>query len=145
MAEKEKPGLLLDGRKPADIYIRSYQEGIDWAFDVTVVSPLATSHQRAAQSVVCAAAKAASDGKYRTYRGSFEGRSWKFQPLACEAMGGWDTPMDLVISTFARSIGNRWNARWQSIQRIIKQEISMILIRGTVHMIMRRQVRDTMN
>ena len=145
MVEKEKPGLLCDGRKPADIYIKAYQEGIDWAFDVTVVSPLAVRHQRAAQSVVCAAARAASDGKYKAYRGSYEDRSWKFQPLACEAMGGWDKPMDLVIRSIAKALGNRWNARWQSIQRIIKQEISMILIRGTVHMIMRRQVRDSVN
>ncbi len=35
MVEKEKPGLLCDGRKPADIFIKAYREGVGHAFDVT--------------------------------------------------------------------------------------------------------------
>eukprot|EP01083_Nonionella_stella_P303650 1051959_1 len=38
-AKKELEGLLLSGRKPVDIFVYSYLDRIDYAFDVTVVSP----------------------------------------------------------------------------------------------------------
>ena len=39
LAEREKKGLLGDNRKPADLFISSYLNGRDWAFDFVVRSP----------------------------------------------------------------------------------------------------------
>ena len=143
LAEKEKIGLLSDGKKPADIYVQSYLGGRDWAFDVTVVSPMSAGYQCRAQREVLAAATMKARTKYNNYRGSYEDRDWKFQPLVFECTGGWDGPTSKTIRAIAQSVANRMNVRWQIIESLLKRELSSIVIQGTARMVMRRQIRGS--
>ena len=139
LAEKEKIGLLKDGKKPADIYVQAYLGGTDFAFDVTVVSPMSVGFTARAQREILAAATMKARAKYTNYRGSYEDRPWKFQPLVFECTGGWDDPTSKTIRTIAKSVANRNNARWQMVETLIKRELSSIVMQGTARMVLRRQ------
>ena len=101
----EKKGMLENNRVPADILIMSYRDGVDWGFDVTVKSPLSLGIRKEAAVRVLAAADRGVALKYDSYHGEHENRSFKFQPLGLEALGGMHPIVLRLIRTFAKRIG----------------------------------------
>ena len=140
LAEREKKGLLGDNRKPADLFISSYLNGRDWAFDFVVRSPFRKDIIRHSSLEVLSAAKTPADQKYQTYSGSFETKCWKFQPVAFEATGGMDDPTAMLIRSIAKSVADRWGTRWTFVEQRIRREMSSIVAKGAAHMFLRRKL-----
>lgn len=137
MVETERVGLLHSARRPGDVYIHSYRDGVDWAFDVVVTSPLGVVQRQGAAVEILYAAKGAAREKYDALSGLVEDKSGKFQPISMEALGGMDEPSLLLIRSMAKMIGNSWSTRWQDIERTILQEISAIIHKGAAYLLMR--------
>ena len=138
--EKEKNGLLEDGKKPADIYIHSYLDRTDYALDVTVTSPYKFDIIRDAAHETLAAASQASINKYKKYEKDVINKSWQFQPLCFEASGGFDKPSRLLINAIATAVASRYGIAKAVIIRSITNELSVILTRAASRMVLRRMV-----
>ena len=135
---REKKGLLDGGGKPADLFVRSYDHRRDYAFDVTVKSPYQNDWVRHAVAKMLLAADKAERGKYEKYKLDIVGKNWIFEPLAIEATGGMARKVSLLIKHISQRVASNWNVRWQMIQERIRREISCVVIRGGVSMMLRR-------
>ena len=76
--EKEKPGLLESGSKPADNYVYGYLNNIDYAFDVTVVSPYTKGNLKDSSLSIGITAEKGVYDKYKKYQDDIVGVHWKF-------------------------------------------------------------------
>ena len=140
---KEKNGLLMDkNSKPGDIFISSREDGVDFAFDVTVTTPFESDIIRESTRDVLAAAAVASKDKYGKYYVDINNgnTNWKFQPLSFEATGGFDKPPILLINKLADAVSARYGVPAQIIRNSICNEISIILARGSARLVLRRLV-----
>ncbi len=137
--QKEKPGLLWSGRKPADIYAFNYLNGSDYAFDVTVVSPYKKNKIARTMQHTGISAEDAILSKYKKYQMDIEGVNWKFQPIAFERTGGWSLPSQLLLKRIARLTSSKFNIQFQIVLKGMVTEISSILLKQTANMIIRRK------
>ena len=139
--EKEKYGLLLGGKKPADVYIYAFRKGSAYALDVTVASPFKAGKvlRSAAQYHLAAADVAASD-KYKKYRQDIADQPWKYQPLCFEALGGFDEPARLCIGSIAKRACKKINVPQAVVVQSMTREISAILARGAARLALRRMI-----
>ena len=140
---KEKNGLLLENnRKPGDIFVDSYIDGVDYAFDVTVTSPYKSDVIKDSSRDILAAAEIACKDKYNKYWFDInnDNVNWKFQPLSFEATGGFDKPPILLIGKLADAISARYGIPSQIVRKSISDELSIIITRGSARLILRRLV-----
>ena len=126
---------------PADILIMSYRDGVDWGFDVTVKSPLSLRIRKEAAVRVLAAADRGVALKYDSYHGEHENRSFKFQPLGLEALGGMHPVVLRLIRTFAKRIGGQWGSKWTAVERRIRREMSILLMKYAAMKVQRRVLK----
>ena len=140
LVEKEKPGLFLDGQKPADIYATSMLDRIDYALDITVVSSLRHDLLRQAAHEQLTGAQKGADVKYNKYRHDLQDKPFKFQPIAFEASGGFSIPARMLIKQIAGAVASRFGIKPCVMAKKISDEISVILLRSAARMILRRKV-----
>ena len=140
IVEREKPGLFLEGRKPADIYVTSYHDRIDYAFDVTVVSSFRYDLIKKAAHESLVAAQKGADVKYNKYKNDLHDSPFKLQPIAFEASGGFSIPAQMLIKKIADAVSSRYGMKRCVIAKKISDEISVILLRSAARMVLRRKV-----
>ena len=138
LAEREKKGLLLSGKEPADLYVVAHRHRQDYAFDVTVISPCQTTMVQKAAQYPLLVAQHAVNAKYEKYAEDIRGQPWKLQPLAFEATGGMDKPVMYFIRDVARMVAARRRTRWQIEETSMIQEMSVILARSGADMVLRK-------
>ena len=138
--EKEKYGLLLGGRKPADVYIYAFRKGSAWALDVAVASPFKDGILRSAALHQLAAAADKAVEKYDKYGADIADQPWKFQPLCFEALGGFSEPSRFCIGTIAKRAARNINVPKCVVIQSISREISVILARGAAWLALRRMI-----
>ena len=124
--------FLLPGseKRPADIFIPSWAEGLDCALDVTVINPLQDS------TVVRAAAEpghALGVAYGRKMRGAEEQclrQGIRFMPVVAETLGGWDTAaireIKKLAAAKARHLGNEED---EEVRKAFGR-LSILLMRG---------------
>ena len=140
IVEKEKPGLFLDGQKPADIYATSMLDRIDYALDITVVSSLRLDLLRQAAHEQLAGAQKGADVKYKKYRQDLHNKPFKFQPIAFEASGGFSVPARMLIKLIASAVAARYGVKPSVMAKKISDEISVIILRSAARMVLRRKI-----
>ena len=141
--EKEKPGLLSSGCRPADLYLYHFLNGEDMAADITIVSPFKSSTMREAATEWLYAAKEASDRKYKKYAQDIAERTFKFQPVAFERTGGFSVPAQNFIKSVANAVQGNQHTPAAITQITISRQISVAIGRSTAQMALRRQTKLT--
>ena len=138
--EKEKYGLLLGGKKPADVFIYVYKNGRSYAFDVAVASPFKKGVLRSAAQHQLAAAEDKAREKWDKYGVETADKAWKFVPVCFEALGGFSGRARMCIETIAKRAARNINVPKCVVIQCISREISAILARGAASLALRRMI-----
>ena len=124
--------------KPADIYIPDWANGLDAAFDVSVVSPLQQQLvKKAGEEMGSAAAKRNKD-KLEKYANNCNNEGIKFYPLVVETLGGWHSDALEVIAKLARQLSSHTGGEIEEITRHLFQRLGVLLARGNAALILNR-------
>ena len=97
--EIEKPGLLMpspeqpdaDRRRPADLYVPSWQNGVPAAFDFAITSPVRQDMVALAAESLGAAARAYEQTKrsFLNTADDCQRQGFSFIPVVAEPSAGW--------------------------------------------------------
>eukprot|EP01084_Bolivina_argentea_P291425 500868_1 len=137
--EKEKPGLLESGRKPADIYGYEFIHGLDYAFDITLTSPFKKNTLADTIKFIGISAEKAIRMKYKKYKDDIKNVHWKFQPIAFERTGGFSLPAQLLTKRIALQLAAKYNINYHIVLNSIVTEISSILLKEAAQLVIRRK------
>ena len=146
----EKPGLLQPRpgqtnaqlRRPADIYLPSWQGGQAAAFDVAITSPQRLDILPEASTRMGAAAAA-----YEVFKRDFLGtgadcqsHGIAFIPMIAETSGGWGVSGICTLKALARTVAAQTN---QTPQRVLSEQLQFLgtaIRRANARAVLRRDV-----
>ena len=145
--ELEKPGLLMpspdqpgaDRRRPADVYVPSWQHGAPAAFDFAITSP-------ARQDIVVAAAESNAAARayeqakrlYLNTADDCQRQGINFIPMVGEPSGGWGPSAMWVFKTVSKAIANTCGVDAMTVQREHRQALGILLRQANARAIFRR-------
>jgi len=146
----EKPGLLQPRpgqisaqlRRPADVYLPSWQGGQAAALDVAITSPQRLDIRTEASTRMGAAA-AAYEVTKREYLGTAadcQSNGIAFIPMIAETSGGWGVSGICTLKALARTVAAQTN---QTPQRVLSEQLQFLgtaIRRANARAVLRRDV-----
>ena len=147
--ELDKPGLLLPAnpddalqneRRPADIHVPSWGDGLPVAFDFAVTAPQRQESIRQASTEALAAAhlyEARKCAHLGTQRLCSE-LGITFYPLVVETTGAWSENATVALKSLSRALSLRSGRRWSEEYSAILQGASVCIRRQNARAVMRR-------
>ena len=147
--ELEKPGLLQPSpdqpgahmRRPADVFIPSWKQGVPAALDFAVTSP----HRqdiRAAASLESGAAAAAYEQHKRDHLNTevdCQQQGFAFLPVVAETSAGWGPSAMCVFKSFARALSSTTGEDASAVLCDKRQSLSIALRRANARAVFARQ------
>ena len=132
--------FLLPGvdRRPADVLIPSWADGLDCALDVTVVNPLQVATVAQAAET---AGHALTFAFERKMRGAFDEcmqQGIKFIPIVAETLGGWDKVAVEEIKKLATAKARHAGGEEEEQIRRAFTKLSVLLMRGNAAILANR-------
>ena len=132
--------FLLPGsdKRPADVFIPSWAEGLDCALDVTIINPLqdATVVQAAAEPGH--ALGVAFSRKMRGAGDECQEQGIKFMPVVAETLGGWDRVAIREIKKLATAKARHLGSEEEEEIRKAFGRLSVLLMRGNAAILANR-------
>ena len=136
---REHKGLLPRGQeRPGDVTVADWVVQQTGVFDVTVVSPCATSVVKKAAAEQGHAAEHAELRKIAKYRGACELQGMCFIPVAVETGGAWGVLAQEAFKRLSRMLAQRSGKLPSEELRWMYQRHSVALQRDNARMILRR-------
>ena len=153
-AEMEKSGLLLPSRpgtlsnalrRPADIYLPSWNDGRPAALDLAITAPQRQDIVAEAAISGLAAARAYSDTKRSHLNTALEceAAGVNFIPLVAETTGAWSTEALTVLKALARAAAQRQGLDTAGVTHLLLQRTSIAIRRANARTHLSRLARAT--
>jgi hypothetical protein len=146
--ELEKPGLLPPSpeqpnatqRRPADIYIPSWKNGLPAALDIAITSPQRhdIGAEAARKSGAAAAAYEQCKRDYLDTAADCQRQGISFVPLVAEPSGGWGTSALCTLRALARSIALTTGRDSGTELRSHRQALCILIRQANARAIFRR-------
>ena len=125
--------------RPADVFLRSWDQGKDAALDVTVITPMqsAVVDREAQESGY--ALQYAWDRKMRNAFAACDAQRISFIPLPVETFGGWHPIAERQISRLGRELAHLpANVSQDSASKHLFQRLSLSIQKGNAALILSR-------
>jgi hypothetical protein len=130
--------------RPGDVYIPVYDNGMEVAYDVTVVSPVVESSTSSSARSVGFAADTAERRKAVRYANNCASQSGiQFIPLAQETLGGWSTQAGKTLSLLADRIADRKGLQRAICRSVLFGMLGMATQRSIARDIIERSGRNS--
>ena len=132
--------FLLPGadRRPADVFVPSWAEGLDAALDVTVVNPLQGAMVQQAATTAGHALSSAFDRKMRESDEDCRRQGIVFHPIVAETLGGLDRVAIREIKKLAVAKARHTGAEEDDEVRKSFTKLSVLLMRGNAAILANR-------
>ncbi len=126
----EKPGLLDNSDRPADIYVFDWERGTNVALDVGVTSVTRPSVVRKASTTRGAACEEYAAAKVRKYRARCDEKGFRFIPLVVETTGTWCKEARKFLNTLASRIASKKSQSLDDAKCQMFRSLSSVLQKG---------------
>ncbi len=126
----EKPGLLDNSDRPADIYVFEWEQGQNVALDVGVTSVSRPTIVQKASTTRGAACAEYAAIKVRKYRARCEEKGFRFIPLVVESTGTWTKEAKKFLDTLASRIAAKKSMSLDDAKCQMYRSLSSVLQKG---------------
>jgi hypothetical protein len=124
------------GAKPADIFVKNFQQGKDFCFDASVVSSLHTSNNSQSAEKPGFFAESRFQEKTKKFGKRCQDEGLGFIPLVVESLGRWHNDSLEVLLLIASRAAARCNEDIQYARKMFINRLSVCLQKGNAAIIL---------
>ena len=126
--------------RPADIFLRSYHNGLDCAIDVTVISPVQKALLVKSAEVPGHALTHAFDRKMRQNFEECRKEGVHFMPLPIETFGGFHEQSVSIINKIGTQLAKHTGRLESEVISHLYQRLGILLVKGNSALVLSRSV-----
>jgi len=132
--------FLIPGadRRPADVFVPNWSEGLDAAYDVTVVNPLQAAMVEQAAVTAGHALSCAFTRKMRESDEDCSRQGIRFFPMVAETLGGLDNVVIREVKKLAAAKARHTGSEEDEETRKAFTKLSVLLMRGNAAILANR-------
>jgi hypothetical protein len=132
----EKAGILGDHskRRPGDVAIPVWENGLPLAIDCAIICPLAPAHLHEEDPAEAYSIK----HKHQVVDHRFVGTGWRFAAVVAESLGAFTEEAQSVLGRLILAAAKRSTMSRARFTGIAWARLSCVVIRGTAQMILDR-------